>query len=573
MPYLLLMTILFLRAQGALSNYLFVNLKSHIMPAGSPSIFATLSVNGFFFIVIMLCFEYYRNKIVDIYAPRSRGRYPKAVKPREGFFQWFLQIYEVSDDEIFSIAGMDGYVFLRFLKFCCNLGTVTSLLAGSILLPVYYTGPGNNNASGIDLFSMANIEPKGKRLWASLVFVYLFTLIFLFFIHKEYENFVIARKKFYDGQDEIIPVQVHYTVQVENIPEGYRNSQKLYEFFESIFPNEVLFAHVAVSTPRLDATVSKLHTARAQLECAIASYEASHRRSRPTLYLRKIKRSLMNADKEVDAIIYLTSRVERLAARVAKLQVESSKEPSAYIGDDDRLVHGGLDHHSDHLLDDEHDHAFDRDTMGSFSSTITDDDAMLLGSNGYKLPADGAPSSTSLFDKRHIVAFFHDVRDRIVANFVSATGFVTFRTRRAQVSAVRMPILLDQFPRMTALPAPAPNDVIWANMSAPLTHTEDIAYFTAAAYYSGLFFWSLVMAFIAALSNVSTLEKYVPFMHNMNGYTYAVLQGILPVVVMLSFSTFMTSTITFISRDIERRKTNSAVEQEVFKWQEILDFL
>lgn len=74
------------------------------------------------------------------------------------------------------------------------------------------------------------------------------------------------------------------------------------------------------------------------------------------------------------------------------------------------------------------------------------------------------------------------------------------------------------------------------------------------------------MAFIAALSNVSTLERYLPFMNHMNGYVYAILQGILPVVVMLSFSIFMTNTISFISRDIEKRKTYSAVEQQVFKW-------
>jgi hypothetical protein len=219
---------------------------------------------------------------------------------------------------------------------------------------------------------------------------------------------------------------------------------------------------------------------------------------------------------------------------------------------------------ADHLGDSMSDHSGPH-SLGSFSSMITDDDAVLLNAHGYPLRDDnGGTSGRSL--KRHIVSFFHDVRDRIVANFVSATGFVTFRTRRAQVSAVRMPILMDKFPRMVAVPAPAPNDVIWSNMSAPQHHTEDMAYFTAAAYYSGLFFWSLVMAFIAALSNVSTLENYFPSMQHMNTYVYAVLQGILPVVVMLSFSYLLVNTMTFISQELERRKTRSAVDQEVFKW-------
>jgi hypothetical protein len=225
----------------------------------------------------------------------------------------------------------------------------------------------------------------------------------------------------------------------------------------------------------------------------------------------------------------------------------------------------------DHLSDHPNEHLLHHPS-GSFSSTVTDDDALLLNSAGYPLNANGTggTSTTVARIKRRLVNCFHDVRDRIVANFVSATGFVTFRTRRAQVSAVRMPILSDQYPRMIAVPAPAPNDVIWSNMSAPQHHTEDVAYFTSAAYYCGLFFWSLVMAFIAALSNVSTLQQYFPSMQQMNPYVYAVLQGILPVVVMLSFSYLLVNTMCFISIELERRKTYSAVDQEVFKWYVIL---
>jgi hypothetical protein len=208
-------------------------------------------------------------------------------------------------------------------------------------------------------------------------------------------------------------------------------------------------------------------------------------------------------------------------------------------------------------------------SSGSFSSSVTDDDTLLLGASGFShnnSAASAGNSSTLSYVKRRLVAAFHDVRDRIVANFVSATGFVTFRTRRAQASAVRMPILLDRYPTMVAVPAPAPHDVIWSNMSAPQRHTEDVAYFTSAAYYCGLFFWSLVMAFIAALSNVSTFETYFPSMQEMNPYVYAVLQGILPVVVMLCFSYLLVNTMCFISIELERRKTHSAVDQEIFKW-------
>jgi len=119
---------------------------------------------------------------------------------------------------------------------------------------------------------------------------------------------------------------------------------------------------------------------------------------------------------------------------------------------------------------------------------------------------------------------------------------------------------------MKAIPGPSPSDVIWANMSASQRHTEDVAHLSATTYYVGLLFWSVIMAFVAALSNVSTLEKYIPFMKSINDYVYAFLQGILPVLVLMTFSIIMASTIGFIAQELEKRKTHSAVDQEVFKW-------
>jgi hypothetical protein len=176
------------------------------------SVAATLAFNGSFCVTLMLLFEYYRCKVVDIYAPRSRGKHPQSDQPVEGFLRWFWQIYAVTDDDMFRIAGMDGYVFLRYIRFCCKVCTLTSLVAAAVLVPLYYTGRGDSY--GMDLASMANIEPGGERLWASFICAYLFTLLFLYLIHVEYGNFVSARQRYFDGQDDVTPAQMHYTVQV-----------------------------------------------------------------------------------------------------------------------------------------------------------------------------------------------------------------------------------------------------------------------------------------------------------------------------------------------------------------------
>jgi hypothetical protein len=48
-----------------------------------------------------------------------------------------------------------------------------------------------------------------------------------------------------------------------------------------------------------------------------------------------------------------------------------------------------------------------------------------------------------------------------------------------------VPIISQQYPKVIAAPAPAPSDIIWANMSATPDHTENVAYVTSMFYFTG----------------------------------------------------------------------------------------
>ena len=48
-----------------------------------------------------------------------------------------------------------------------------------------------------------------------------------------------------------------------------------------------------------------------------------------------------------------------------------------------------------------------------------------------------------------------------------------------------MPIISQQFPKVTAFAAPAPSDIIWENMSVSPEHTENVAYVSSIFYYTG----------------------------------------------------------------------------------------
>jgi len=75
-----------------------------------------------------------------------------------------------------------------------------------------------------------------------------------------------------------------------------------------------------------------------------------------------------------------------------------------------------------------------------------------------------------------------------------------------------------------------------------------------------------VLASVAALSNLDNLQKYLPFLSVLGATSRAVLQGLLPVIVLLLFSLVVHLIMDTIARHVERRKTQSAIQLEIFKW-------
>ena len=175
------------------------------------------------------------------------------------------------------------------------------------------------------------------------------------------------------------------------------------------------------------------------------------------------------------------------------------------------------------------------------------------------------------------------------------------------MSAAQVPIISQRYPKVKAIPAPAPSDIIWANMSASPEHTENVAYLSSIFYYSGmclylhsfyvhffvnvttlrrycanfsyflcffsfscfvlgLLFWGAILSSVAVLSDLSTLQQYAPFLSFLNDTAKSILQGLLPVFVMLLFALLIRFIMEYVATNIEKRKTISAVQQEIFKW-------
>jgi len=177
------------------------------------------------------------------------------------------------------------------------------------------------------------------------------------------------------------------------------------------------------------------------------------------------------------------------------------------------------------------------------------------------------------FDPESVAKLVESAKDSLVSQFVSTTGFVTFARRSTQLAACK---LKGDYPSgMKVGPSPAPLDLVWKNMGATNRSIKSANFLTSVAYYAGLAAWSVVLAFVSSLTNLSRFAPYVPFLRQkgvQEGLTFAIMQGLLPALVLMGFNACLAWMMKLVARKIERRKTESSIELEVFRWQFAFQF-
>jgi hypothetical protein len=104
------------------------------------------------------------------------------------------------------------------------------------------------------------------------------------------------------------------------------------------------------------------------------------------------------------------------------------------------------------------------------------------------------------------------------------------------------------------------------NTTATLAHIQNTSILTTLCYYLGIGFWGAILSFIAAISSLSNLEKYLPFLKNLDPFLYALLEGQLPVLVLILFISLLPLIFGSVSTYIEKRKTHTDVGLEVMTW-------
>lgn len=149
---------------------------------------------------------------------------------------------------------------------------------------------------------------------------------------------------------------------------------------------------------------------------------------------------------------------------------------------------------------------------------------------------------------------------------LSTTAFVTFTSIRAQLAAASMPVMSDVYPHLIVHTARSPSDIIWANITTSQDTIERGGMIVMILLYVGVLYWSVIVSFIGIISDLNNLVPYLPFIANINPGLFAIIAGILPVIILNFFLSLLPTIFGFLARTVTQMKSISEIADFVCSW-------
>jgi len=193
---------------------------------------SALIFNGVICIILLFAFIILRPIEKRVYQPKTLDL--QKLKPEErppevpnGKLSWIFFLISRPQAYLLHYAGLDGYLFLRYISIFAAISLLGCFLLLPILLPVNATN--GYNLKGFELLSFANVS-NSNRFYAHVFLSWLFFSLIIFVIYKELTYYVSLRHSIqttplYDG------LLSSRTLMLIDIPDDYLTEQEIKRIF------------------------------------------------------------------------------------------------------------------------------------------------------------------------------------------------------------------------------------------------------------------------------------------------------------------------------------------------------
>ncbi|RKP25127.1 hypothetical protein SYNPS1DRAFT_22866, partial [Syncephalis pseudoplumigaleata] len=151
----------------------------------------SLTVNVVVGALLYLIFSLVRPWNVYYYAPRMIAKYVRAPRTITGqFYHWVVVTMRTPDRELLRNAGLDAYMFLRFLRLARKLFIIYCVIGLPVMMPLNVIGQAG--LDGVREWTVANVT-NNRRFWGHVICSYLFCGIALFYMVREMNVYIRLR--------------------------------------------------------------------------------------------------------------------------------------------------------------------------------------------------------------------------------------------------------------------------------------------------------------------------------------------------------------------------------------------
>lgn len=277
---------------------------------------------------IFLAFLLLRPFNTIVYAPRLRHTDEKHRPPPldKSLFAWYKPVFKTNEDYYVERIGMDATVFLRFARMCRNMFITLAVFGCAIVIPIniiYSVRSGSYkdlNKESKSIFAiMTPSKLSGNVFWTHVVVAYLFDIIVCGFLWWTYRAVHRLRRTYMETPEYQNSLHAR-TLMITDVSKEYRSDNGLVEITDMIKTTpEVPRTTIGRNMKDIPDMIEAHEEAVIQLEGVLAKYlknPAQLPAQRPMCTPSKKDPEFTNKKEKVDAIDYLTARIQRLEAKI-----------------------------------------------------------------------------------------------------------------------------------------------------------------------------------------------------------------------------------------------------------------
>mmetsp|Transcript_1585 Transcript_1585/g.9785 ORF Transcript_1585/g.9785 Transcript_1585/m.9785 type:complete len:804 (-) Transcript_1585:672-3083(-) len=417
----------------------------------------------------------------------------------KGAFAWIRELLKYDENDVLKTRGADKAVFLMVEKLIIKLALIFSVLGWAILAPIYTTSGGTLQPS-IDVWfnkvSLSRVEAKSSRLWASMVMCYLFSFITFWFLVNLTQNIAKVRIQSLSVGEWSIKA---FSTLVRDLP-----SQPHKESSE------------AVSDPKVPpSSASKTATFAKSLKSSIMSSSNLRRED----VIRFFEAEFPGEIVQVSCMPTDTKEVEKLWTRYQKNLNKLARAKADYEISDGQGF-------------------------------------LLLKKNAPKLDSSIPKQAKKLEEIREKYIHYMEKTSKMKVELERlqlealdqpvAAAVVTFKSRKTAVLAGQS-LHASDGNLWLASPAEEPGAMVWSNLSIKKNQRYAASKFASFVLILLIFFWMIPVFFVASLTTLSNLEKWLPFVKDLPKWFLGFLQGFLPGLALLLFNLLLLPICRFLT--------------------------